>query len=152
MKSPKQEEAFDILSRKDKLTVSQVAKEMDVAVKAAGAHLRRLEQAGRIHVSEWRKNEYHVMTKCYSVGFGESVVHVSQRKQKPPKEPKQKKEPAEDVNVYQTKNNSRIVSQDNRLSHADHIRFMNSFRPQPDYAATWLFNQPAVELLGARYD
>lgn len=152
MQSRKQEEALDIISHKDKLTVTQIAKEMGIAVKAAGAHLRRLEASGRIYVSEWRKNEYHVMTKCYTAGYGESVVHIGREKmQKKPKVDKK-----EDVlDIYIAPNNgwvSRIIAQDPRMSHADHVRFMNSFRPQPDYAASWLFNQPAVELQGARYD
>jgi hypothetical protein len=34
----------------------------------------------------------------------------------------------------------------------EHKRFMANFKPQPDVAAQWLFNEPKVELLGAKYD
>lgn len=154
MKSPKQDQAFDIISRRDKLTVAQIAKEMGIAVKAAGAHLRRLEQAGRIHVSEWRFTGV-TMSKCYTAGFGESVTYTSKRKpkQKLPKEPKP---PKEDVlDIYIAPNNgwvSQIHAQDPRMNHAEHIRYMNSFKPQPDPASQWLFNQPAVELQGNKHE
>ena len=69
-----------------------------------------------------------------------------------PKEPKPKKEPVENVDLYITKNNARIIAQDNRLSHADHIRFMTVFTPHPDPASAWLFNPPTVELQGNKYD
>lgn len=140
MKSPKQDQAFDIISRRDKLTVAQIAKEMGIAVKAAGAHLRRLEQAGRIHVSEWRFTGA-TMSKCYTAGFGESVTYTSKRKPRPKTPKPQKRGPAEDVNVYQTNNKSRIISHDNRLSHADHIRLMTGFKPRPDDAAAWLYTE-----------
>lgn len=143
VKSPKQDQAFDIISRRDKLTVAQIAKEMGIAVKAAGAHLRRLEQAGRIHVSEWRFTGA-TMSKCYTAGFGESVTYTSKRKpkQKTPKEPKP---PKEDVlDIYIAPNNgwtSRIIAQDPRMSHADHIRLMTGFKPRPDDAAAWLYTE-----------
>ena len=143
MKSPKQDQAFDIISRRDKLTVAQIAKEMGIAVKAAGAHLRRLEQAGRIHVSEWRFTGA-TMSKCYTAGFGESVTYTSKRKPKK-KQPKAQKPPKEDVlDIYIAPNNgwtSRIIAQDPRMSHAEHIRQMNNFRPRPDPAAAWMTEQ-----------
>ena len=143
MKSSKQDQAFDIISRRDKLTVAQIAKEMGIAVKAAGAHLRRLEQSGRIYVSEWRK-VHGTMTKCYTAGFGESVVHIGRDKMKV-KKPKVVKPPKESVlDIYIAPNNgwvSRIIAQDPRMSHAEHIRFMNSFKPKPDPAAAWMTEQ-----------
>jgi hypothetical protein len=41
---------------------------------------------------------------------------------------------------------------DINLKMAEHRRFMKTFKPHPDYAAAWLFHQPTVELLGARYE
>ena len=153
MKSPKQDQAFDIISRRDKLTVAQIAKEMGIAVKAAGAHLRRLEQAGRIHVSEWRKVN-GTMTKCYTAGFGDSVVHIGRDKLRIKKPKTEKPKRLDRLDEYVAVNNGWISSlhADPRISHTDHIKFMNSFKPHPDYAAAWLFNQPAVQLVGAKYE
>jgi len=38
------------------------------------------------------------------------------------------------------------------MQHGDHIKFMERFKPHADVASEWLFNNPKVELLGARYD
>lgn len=139
MKSPKQDQAFDIISRRDKLTVAQIAKEMGIAVKAAGAHLRRLEQAGRIHVSEWRFTGA-TMSKCYTAGFGESVTYTSKRK---PKKKQPKPERKDKLDEYIAPNDSWISTlyADPRTNHAEHIRFMNNFKPRPDDAAAWLFTE-----------
>ena len=152
MQSPKQDMVYAVVTRRDKLSAAEIAKEVGMDAKAVGAHLRRLEAAGKVHVSEWKKGKYGVLTKAYSAGFGISAVHISPRKLKPPKPPKPKKEPVEDVNVYQAKNGAQIISQDNRLSHADHIRFMTTFVSHPDPASEWLFNQPAVELQGNKHE
>ena len=154
MTSVKQELILDLLSRKDGLTVVEVAEAVNLSVNAAYAHLRRLEAEGKVHVSGWSKGaKGRVPNQCYSFGYGVSVPYVSANPR--PKKPKQEKPPKEDVlDVYIAPNNgwvSRIIAQDPRMSHADHIRFMNSFRSQPDPAAAWLFNQPAVELQGNKH-
>ncbi len=151
MNSPKQDMVLDAVTKGHRLSAAEIAKEVGMDAKAVGAHLRRLEAAGKVHVAEWKKGKYGVLTKAYSAGFGISAVHISPRRNKVPKEPKPKKEPAEDVNVYQAKNGAQIISQDNRLSHADHVRFMTTFVSRPDPAAAWLFNQPAVELQGNKH-
>lgn len=141
MQSPKQDMVYEVITRRDRLSAAEIAKEVGMDAKAVGAHLRRLEAAGKVHVSEWKKGKYGVLTKAYSAGFGISAVHISPRRQKVPKAPRLPKEPAEDVNVYQTNNKSRIISHDNRLSHADHIRLMTGFKPRPDDAAAWLYTE-----------
>lgn len=152
MQSPKQDMVYEVITRRDKLSAAEIAKEVGMDAKAVGAHLRRLEAAGKVHVSEWKKGKYGVLTKAYSAGFGISAVHISPRRQQAPKEPKPKKEPAENVDQYLIKNKANIISHDNRLSHADHIRFMTGFVPHPDPASQWLFNQPAVELQGNKHE
>ena len=152
MQSPKQDMVYEVVTRRDKLSAAEIAKEVGMDAKAVGAHLRRLEAAGKVYVSEWKKGKYGVLTKAYSAGFGISAVHISPRRNKVPKEPKPKKEPAENVDLYLAKNNAHIVSQDNRLSHADHIRFMTAFVSHPDPASEWLFNEPKVELQGNKHE
>lgn len=153
MKSFKQELILELLSRKDKLTPTQVAKEIHLGLSAASAHLRRLEAAGKVHVSEWRKGASRkVPNKCYSLGYGESVQYVSPCPRPKPVKPKASKEPVENVDLYMAKNRAQIISHDNRLSHADHIRFMSKFIAQPDPAAAWLFHEPRVELQGNKHD
>jgi hypothetical protein len=41
---------------------------------------------------------------------------------------------------------------DVKLKMAEHKRWLATFEPRPDYAAAWLFHEPKVELLGARYE
>lgn len=141
MTNVKQELILDLLSRKDNLTVAEVAETVHLSTNAAYAHLRRLEAAGRVHVSGWSKGaKGRVPNKCYSFGQGISLPYVAANPR--PKKPKQDKPPKEDVlDVYIAPNNgwvSRIIAQDPRMSHADHVKFMNSFRAQPDPAAAWL--------------
>ena len=151
MISPKQEQVLDILATKDNMTAAEIALELGSETKATSKHLRLLEEMGHIYVCEWRKGKFGVPTKAYKLGEGESVELVSSRKKKGKTE-KPKKEPLEDVEAYRTKNNARFISQDYRLSHAEHIRYMNRFEPHPDPASEWLFNEPKVELEGNKHD
>ena len=151
MNSPKQQKIIELLHTRINMTAAEIANEVGSETKATSKHLRLLEDMGQIYVSEWRKGKYGVPTKAYKLGEGESVKLVSKRKKAgTPKG--SKKEPLVNVELYQLNNNARFISQDYRMSHADHIRFMNNFVAQPDPASAWLFNEPKVELLGAKYD
>jgi predicted transcriptional regulator len=151
MNSPKQQEIIDLLKNRVNMTAAEIALEVGSETKATSKHLRLLESTGQIYVCEWRKGKYGVPTKAYKLGDGESVELVSKRKKKEKTE-KPKKESVENVELYLRSNNAHFVSLDYRLSHADHIRFMNKFVSHPDPASAWLFNEPKVELLGAKYD
>jgi predicted ArsR family transcriptional regulator len=151
MISPKQQEIINVLQTRVNMTAAEIAFAVGSETKATSKHLRLLEEEGEIHVCEWRKGKYGVPTKAYKLGNGKSVELVSTRKKKEKTE-KPKKESIENVDAYLTKNGARIVSQDYRMSHAEHIRFMNRFEIHPDPASAWLFNEPKVELLGAKYE
>jgi predicted transcriptional regulator len=151
MISPKQQAIIDLLQTRVSMTAAEIAFGVGSEVKATSKHLRLLEEMGHIFVCEWRKGKYGVPTKAYKLGEGESVELVGKRKKAgTPKG--SKKEPLVNVELYRIKNNARFISQDYRMSHADHIRFMNDFVSHPDPAAEWLFNEPKVELLGAKYE
>jgi DNA-binding transcriptional ArsR family regulator len=105
------------------MTAAEIAKEMKMVATAVAAHLRRLEEAGHIYVSEWRGGKYGVPTKAYRYGKGDSVEFVGKRK-------------APNKKVKNT-----VV-----------IEKIEIDAPRPDYAAAWLFHEPRVELLGARYE
>ena len=153
MKSVKQEMILDLLSRKDNLTVIEIAEAVHLSVNGAFGNLRRLEAEGKVHVSGWSNGaKGRVPNKHYSFGKGISVPYVKQHN-RPQKQKTPKKEDV--LDIYIAPNTgwvSRIIAQDPRMNHVDHIRFMNSFRPHADPAAVWLFNQPAVELQGNKYD
>jgi predicted transcriptional regulator len=151
MMSPKQQTILELLQTRVNMTAAEIALELGSETKATSKHLRLLEEMGHIYVCEWRKGKFGVPTKAYKLGEGESVELVSSRKKKGKNE-KPKKEPLEDVEAYRTKNNARFISQDYRLSHAEHIRYMNRFEPHPDPASEWLFNEPKVELEGNKHD
>jgi predicted transcriptional regulator len=149
MISPKQEQVLDILATRDNMTAAEIAFGLGSETKATSKHLRLLEEIGEIYVCEWRKGKYGALTKAYKLGKGDSVVLVSKRKGETEKP---KKEPVENVLAYLAKNKARFVSLDYRMSHADHIRFMNGFVSHPDPASEWLFNEPKVELEGNKHD
>lgn len=151
MISPKQQKILELLQTRVNMTAAEIALEIGSETKATSKHLRLLEETGHIYVSEWRKGKYGVPTKAYKLGEGESVELVSKRKKKEKAE-KPKKEPLENVDAYLIKNNARFISQDYRMSHAEHIRYMNRFESQPDPASAWLFNEPKVELEGNKHD
>ena len=151
MMSPKQQEIINLLQTRVNMTAAEIAFAVGSETKATSKHLRLLEEVGEIHVCEWRKGKYGVPTKAYKLGNGKSVELVSTRKKKEKTE-KPKKESIENVDAYLTKNGARIVSQDYRMSHAEHIRFMNRFEIHPDPASAWLFNEPKVELEGNKHD
>jgi len=151
MMSPKQQEIINVLQTRVNMTAAEIAFAVGSETKATSKHLRLLEEEGEIHVCEWRKGKYGVPTKAYKLGNGKSVELVSTRKKKGKTE-KPKKEPVENVLAYLAKNKARFVSLDYRMSHADHIRFMNGFVSHPDPASEWLFHEPKVELLGAKYE
>lgn len=47
---------------------------------------------------------------------------------------------------------STIHSKDYTQPHKEHIKFMHQFQPHPDDASAWLYNEPKVDLLGAKHD
>ena len=83
MISPKQQEIINLLQTRVSMTAAEIAQEVGSEVKATSKHLRHLEDVGEIYVCEWRKGKYGVLTKAYTLGNGESVVLVSNRKKKP---------------------------------------------------------------------
>lgn len=156
MMSPKQQEIINVLQTRVNMTAAEIAFAVGSETKATSKHLRLLEEEGEIHVCEWRKGKYGVPTKVYKLGEGESVVLVSKKKSKQ----NEARKAANKRNIYDPyapimPNNgwrSMIHSKDYSMQHGEHIKFMERFQPHPDPASEWLFNEPKVELLGARYD
>ena len=87
MNSPKQQKIIELLHTRINMTAAEIAAEVGSEVKATSKHLRYLEDVGKIYVCEWRKGKYGVPTKAYTLGNGESVVLVSNRKKKPKEKP-----------------------------------------------------------------
>jgi hypothetical protein len=158
MISPRQEQVLDILATKD-MTAAEIAIELKSETKATSKHLRLLEEMGKIFVCEWRKGKYGALTKVYKLGEGESVMLVSKKKdsnaiQNAARKAFNKRNLYDLAAPLATNNGwrSTIHSKDYAMQHGDHIKFMERFQPHPDHASAWLFNEPKVELLGARYD
>jgi len=156
MISPKQEQVLDILATRENMTAAEIAFGLGSETKATSKLLRHLEEIGEIYVCEWRKGKYGALTKVYKLGEGESVVLVSKKKSKQ----NEARKAANKRNIYDPyapimPNNgwlSMIHSKDYAMQHGEHIKFMERFQPHPDHASAWLFNEPKVELLGAKYD
>jgi hypothetical protein len=161
MISRKQQQVLDILATRENMTAAEIAFGVVSEVKATSKHLRLLEDMGKIFVCEWRRGKYGVPTKVYKLGEGESVVLVNKRKKPDPNAAQNEaRKAANKRNIYDPyapimPNNgwrSTIHSKDYSMQHGEHIKFMERFQPHADTAAVWLFNNPQVELLGARYD
>ena len=161
MISPKQQQVLEILATRENMSASEIAFGLGSEVKATSKHLRLLEDMGKIYVCEWRKGKYGVPTKVYKLGEGESVVLVNKRKKSEANAIQDAARKAFNKrNLYDlsapimpnTGWVSTIHSRDYVMQHGDHIKFMERFKPHPDAASEWLFNNPKVELLGARYD
>ena len=161
MISPKQQQVLEILPTRENMSASEIAAEVKSEVKATSKHLRLLEDMGKIYVCEWRKGKYGVPTKVYKLGEGESVVLVNKRKKSEANAIQDAARKAFNKrNLYDlsapimpnTGWVSTIHSRDYVMQHGDHIKFMERFKPHADVASEWLFNNPRVELLGARYD
>jgi DNA-binding transcriptional ArsR family regulator len=157
MNSPKQQEIIDLLQTRVSMTAAEIAFSVGSEVKATSKHLRLLEDMGKIYVCEWRKGKHGVPTKAYTLGEGESVVLVRKKKKSTQDETRKSfnrrnlYDPASPV-VANTGWVSTIHSKDYTMQHGEHIKYMERFQPHPDHASEWLFNEPKVELLGARYD
>ena len=72
---------------------------------------------------EWRSGKYGVPTKAYKYGKGDSVEFVGKRK-----------------------------APNKKIKNTIVIEKIEIDAPRPDYASAWLFNEPKVELLGAKYE
>jgi predicted transcriptional regulator len=156
MISQRQEQVLDILATRDNMTAAEIAFGLGSEVKATSKHLRLLEEMGEIYVCAWRKSKLGALTKVYKLGEGDSVVLVSKRK----KSQNERRKELSKRNTYDpyapiaTNNGwvSTIHSKDYSMQHGEHIKFMERFQPHPDPASAWLFHEPRVELLGAKYD
>jgi len=156
MSSQRQEQVLDILATRDNMTAAEIAFGLGSEVKATSKHLRLLEEMGEIYVCAWRKSKLGALTKVYKLGEGDSVVLVSKRK----KSQNERRKELSKRNTYDpyapiaTNNGwvSTIHSKDYSMQHGEHIKFMERFQPHPDPASAWLFHEPRVELLGAKYD
>jgi len=157
MISQRQEQVLEILATRDNMTAAEIAAELGSETKATSKHLRLLEEMGKIYVCEWRNGKYGALTKVYKLGKGDSVVLVSKKKAAAQDAARRA---ANKRNIYDPDapimpNNgwrATIHSKDYAMQHGEHIKFMERFQPHPDHAAAWLFHEPRVELLGARYD
>jgi hypothetical protein len=119
------------LERIDKGTIKQIAKSCGMTDLQVTGAVDRLIEINKAHVQGWDHTE---TSRCpvRVVRLGRGVNAPRERK----------------VNIIE-RDTSMI---DTNLKMAEHRRFMKSFKPHPDYAAAWLFHQPRVELLGARYE
>jgi hypothetical protein len=157
--TPKQQVLLDDLLKLGKGSVITLSKSTNTELKATFAHLRRLHNIGMIHICEWGKSSSGHPLKIFKYGHGIDAVvdkkgHYDKVKQENAKN-KFTKRNTYDPDAPLAPNNgwvSTIHSWDRTVSQLEHIEFMKRFQPHPDPASEWLFNEPRVELLGARYD
>lgn len=155
----KQQAVLDAVKNLGKGSVVDVSKVLNAEIKSTYAHLRRLHILKLIHICEWGKGSSGHPLKLYAHGAGEDAVldkkkHYEKFRQESAKNKFIKRNTYDPAAPLAPNNGwvSTIHSWDRAVSQHDHIEFMKRFQPQPDYASAWLFHEPRVELLGARYE
>jgi len=161
----KQQIVLNAIQREGIAGALTLIKLLDMSEKAVKAHIQRLERDGHIRIVSWEIGKNGVAMKIYAVGAGEHVKLDKPALRQKMKLEEQRKRDAErkakslrntfDPYAKLATNGgwvSTIHSLDYAIQHGDHIRCMARFQPRPDVAAAWMFNEPNVELLGARYD
>jgi hypothetical protein len=112
-------------------TIKEIAEVCKLTVLQATPAVDRLLELKKVHVSGWDHTETaRCPVRIIRIGRGENA-------------PRSKKS---DIIARD------IIQYDIKLKMAEHKKWMKTFVPHPDYASAWLFNQPRVELLGARYE
>ena len=122
---------FRKLEQINKGTIKQIAIACNMTDAQVTTAVDRLIELNKAHVNGWNHTETsRCPARIIRLGRGSNA-------------PRQRK--------------SNIVERDTshydvKLKMAEHKRWLATFEPRPDYAAAWLFNEPSVELLGARYE
>jgi hypothetical protein len=157
--TPKQQIVMCALEQLGKASVAQVSKVINTDHKATFAHLKRLHKLKLIHVCEWGKSSSGHPYKVFKYGAGvdaalDRQAHYDLIRQASAEKKfiKRNTYNPEAPIVPNTGWVSTIHSWDRTVSQLEHVEFMKRFQPHPDHASTWLFNEPKVELLGAKYD
>lgn len=122
---------FRKLEQINKGTIKQLAIACNMTDLQATAAVERLLEMKKAHVQGWDHTETsRCPVRIIRLGRGSNA-------------PRERK--------------SDIVERDTshydvKLKMAEHKRWAATFTPHPDPAAAWLFHEPRVELLGARYE
>ena len=148
--NPAQQKILRILQLRKRITSAEVSIILNVTVNTAGRNLRSMAEMGYIHVVAQDDSNPRMPSNIYAIGAKDYVPPVKKRKERDRSETNQGLSDA--ALQYLAKNNARFVSQDFRMNHAEHVRFMTKFQSHPDPASAWLFNEPRVELEGNKYD
>lgn len=153
--TPTQQRVLDAVHKHDKLSCTELAPILKMTPDNAGRHLRYLAQMGYIYVAEQDANKHRKPINLYSCGSGyDAQKKAAQLKQNAARKSFTKRN-TYDPDAPLAPNNgwvSQIYSWDRTVSQLEHVEFMKRFQPHPDRASEWLFNEPKVELLGAKHD
>jgi len=151
--TPTQQKVLDEVQAQGKATIATVATALGLTVGNAQRNLRFLKEAGHIHIVEQDKSKKLKPILIYAYGYGEDVGRKEwQLKQDAARKIKRNTYDPDAPVMPNTGWVSTIHSKDYAMNHGEHIKFMERFKPHPDHASVWLFNEPKVELLGAKYD
>ena len=155
----KQQVVLDTIQQLGKATAIDVAKAIGADPEATTARIRRLHNLKLVYVCDWGTGAYNHPIKIFAFGEGvdatvDKVAHFAKIRQARAKS-KFIKRNTYDVDAPIVPNTgwvSTIHTWDNSISQTEHIEFMKRFKPHPDRSSEWLFNEPKVELLGAKYE
>jgi len=119
------------LERVNHGTIKQIAAACNMTTLQVTNAIDRLLELRKAHVQGWNHEETaRCPVRVIRLGKGENA-------------PRQRKADLKerDTSHYDVK-----------IKMAEHKRWLATFKPHPDPASAWLFHEPRVELLGAKYD
>jgi len=110
-------------------TIKEIAASCGMTDAQVTAAVDRLLEIRKAHVQGWNHTETsRCPVRIIRLGKGVNA-------------PRERKSDGRDTSMF-----------DIKLKMAEHKRWLATFKPHPDPAAAWLFHEPKVELLGAKYE
>jgi hypothetical protein len=122
---------FLTLERVNQGTVKEIAESCGMNTLQVTTAIDRLLELRKAYVHGWDHAETaRCPVRVIKLGRGENA-------------PRQRKSDLKERDTSQI---------DINLKMAEHKKWLATFKPHPDLASAWLFHEPKVELLGARYE
>ena len=119
------------LEQVDSGTVKEIAAACNMTVLQVTHAIDRLLELRKAHVQGWNHAETaRCPVRVIRLGRGENA-------------PRQRKLDIQERDTSQY---------DIKLKMAEHKKWLATFKPHPDFAAAWLYNEPRTELQGAKYE
>ena len=120
---------YKALERVNQSTVKEIAAACNISYLQCTTAVDRLLELNKAYISKWSSTKTsRCPVRVIKLGRGFNA-------------PRERKSDGRDSSMFDIKRKM-----------AEHKRWLATFKPHPDPASAWLFHEPKVELLGARYE